>query len=44
MDFHKICNAGTSTLLEVQYKFMFKSHCKILRYDHFKILAQARPG
>ena len=43
MDFHKICTAGTSKLIDVQCKFMFKSYGKILSYDHFKILAQACP-
>ena len=44
MDFHKICTAGTSDLVDVQCKFMFKSDHKILSYGHFKILAQACPG
>ena len=44
MDFHEICNAGTSELLDVQCKFMFKSDCNILRYGCFKIIAQACPG
>ena len=41
--FHKICNAGTSKLLDVQCKFMFKLDCKILGYSYgrFQILAQA---
>ena len=30
MDFHKICTAGTSKLIDVQCKFMFKSDRKIL--------------
>ena len=37
MDFHKICTAGTSKLVDVQCKFMFKSDNKILSYGHFKI-------
>ena len=44
MDFHTICNAGTSELLDVQCKFIFKLDCKILRYGRFKILAEACPG
>ena len=44
VDFHKICTAGTSKLVDVQCKFMFKSDNKILSYDHFKILVQACPG
>ena len=44
MDFHKICNAGASKLLDVWCNFMFKSDCQILSYGHFKILAQACPG
>ena len=43
MDFHKICTAGTSKLIDVQCKFMFKSDCKILSYGSLKILAQACP-
>ena len=43
VDFHKICTAGTSKLIDVQCKFMFKSDCKILSYGRFKILAQACP-
>ena len=43
MDFHKICTAGTSKLLDMQCKFMFKSDRKILSYGRFKILAQACP-
>ena len=43
MDFHKIYTAGTSKLIDVQCKFMFKSDCKILSYGRFKILAQACP-
>ena len=43
VDFHKICIACTSQLIDVQCKFMFKSDCKILSYGHFKILAQACP-
>ena len=43
VDFHKICTAGTSTLIDVQGKFMCKSDCTILSYGHFKILAQACP-
>ena len=43
MDFHKICTAGTSKLIDVQCKFMFKSEYKILSYGHFKILVQACP-
>ena len=41
VDFHKIGNAGTSKLLDVQWNFMFKSECKILSYGHFNIPAQA---
>ena len=44
MDFHKICNADTSELLDVQCKFMFKSNSQILRYGRFTIIAQACPG
>ena len=44
MDFHKICTAGTSKLVDVQCKFMYKSDYKILSYDCFKILAQACRG
>ena len=44
VDFHKRCTAGTSKLIDVQCKFMFKSHHKILSYGHFKILAQACPA
>ena len=44
MDFHKICTAGTSKLVDVQCKFMFKSDNKILSYGRFKILVQACPG
>ena len=44
VDFHKICTAGTSKLVDVQCKFMFKSDNKILRYGRFKILVQAYPG
>ena len=29
MDFHNICNAGTSKLLDVQCKFMFILDCNI---------------
>ena len=36
--------AGTSKLVDVQCKFMFKSDNKLLSYDHFKILVQAFPG
>ena len=36
MDFHKIFNAGTSKLIDVQCKFMFKSDCKIQSYGRFK--------
>ena len=43
VDFHNICTAGTSKLVDVQCKFMFKSDYKILSYGHFKILAQACP-
>ena len=43
MDFYKICTAGTSKLVDVQCKFMFKSDGKILSYGRFKILAQACP-
>ena len=41
VDFHKICTAGTSKLVDVQYKFMFKSDNQILSYGCFKILVQA---
>ena len=44
VDFHKICTAGTSKLVDVQCKFMFKSDNKILSYGRFKILIQACPG
>ena len=44
VDFHKICTAGTSKLVDVQCKFMFKSDNKILSYGRFKILVQAYPG
>ena len=44
VDFHKICTAGTSKLVDVQCKFMFKSDNKILSYDCFKILVEACPG
>ena len=44
VDFHKICTAGTSKLVDVQCKFMFKSDNKILSYGRFKILVQACPG
>ena len=44
MDFHTICTAGTSTIVDVQCKFMFKSDNKILSYGHFKILVQACAG
>ena len=44
VDFHKICTAGTSKLVDVQCKFMFKSDNKILSYGCFKILVQACPG
>ena len=44
VNFHKICTVGTSKLVDVQCKFMFKSDYKILSYSHFKILAQACPG
>ena len=43
MDFYKICTAGTSKLVNVQCKFMFKSESNILSYGHFKILVQACP-
>ena len=43
VDFHKICTAGTSMLIDVQCKLMFKSDFKILSYGRFKILAQACP-
>ena len=43
MDFHKICTAGTSKLINVQCKLMFKSDSKILSNGRFKILAQACP-
>ena len=43
MDFHEICTAGTSKLVDVQCKFMFKSDDKILSYGRFKILVQACP-
>ena len=38
--FHTDCGnpAGTSKLVDVQCKFMFKSDNKILSYGHFKIL------
>ena len=42
VDFYTICNAGTSRVLDVQCKFMFKSDCNIVSYGHFEILA--RPG
>ena len=42
MDFHKICTEGTSKLVDVQCKFMFKSDNKILSYGHLKTLAQER--
>ena len=35
VDFHKICTAGTSKLVDVQCKFMFKSNNKILSYGRF---------
>ena len=35
VDFHKICTAGTSKLVDVQCKFMFKSDNKILSYGRF---------
>ena len=38
VDFHKIFIAGTSKLVDVQCKFMFKSEHKILSYGRFKIL------
>ena len=44
MDFHKICNAGASKLVDVHCKFMFKSDHQLLSYGRFKILAQACPG
>ena len=44
VDFHKICTAGTSKLVDVQCKFMLKSDNKILSYGRFKILVQACPG
>ena len=44
VDFHKLCNSGTSELLDVQCTFMFKLDRKILRYGRFKIIAQTRPG
>ena len=44
VDFHKICTAGTSKLVDVQCKFMFISDDKILSYGRFKILVQACPG
>ena len=44
MDFHNICTAGTSMLVDVQCKFMFKSDHQILSYGGFKILAHACPG
>ena len=44
MDFHNICTAGTSKLVDVQCKFMFKSDNKILSYGRFKIIVQAYPG
>ena len=40
VDFHKIYNVGTSKILDVQCKFIFKSDYKILSYGHFKILVQ----
>ena len=43
VDFHKICTAGTSKLIDVQCKFMFQSDHKILSYGDFKILTQACP-
>ena len=43
VDFHNICNAGTSKLVDVQCKFMFKSVHEILSYGRFKILVQACP-
>ena len=42
--FTKIYTAGTSKLVDVQCKFMFKSDNKILSYGSFKILVQACPG
>ena len=44
VDFHEICTAGTSKLVDVQCKFMFKSDNKILSYGRFKIVVQACPG
>ena len=44
MDFHKICTASTSKLVDVQCKFMLKSDDKILSYGRFKILVQAWTG
>ena len=44
VDFHKICTAGTSKLVDVQCKFMCKSHNTILSYGRFKILVLACPG
>ena len=44
VDFHKICTAGTSKLVDVQCKFMFKSDHQILSYGHIKILAHSFPG
>ena len=41
VDFHKMCTAGTSQLVDVQCKFMFKSDHRILSYGQFKILAHA---
>ena len=41
--FTKFATAGTSKLIDVQRKFIFKSDRKILSYGHFKILAQACP-
>ena len=38
--FTKFCTAGTSKLIDVQCKFMFKSDHKILSCGHFKILTR----
>ena len=43
LDFHKICTAGTSKLVDVQCQFMYTSDNNILSYGRFKILVQACP-